>query len=154
MKIKHTLFILLLLITALAGCTHKSVDINIEKLSLQLVKGVEFKDELSLIDNSVIDKIYQLPEDTAFAVYVGSGATAEEVSLFQCKDEATAKTMLEIATTHIKDQKESFADYIPEEVAKLESAIVLREGTTVIVCVTDDLANANGIIDAALHPSN
>ena len=45
-------------------------------------------------------------------------------------------------------QKESFADYIPTEVPKIESAILKTSGNYLIYCVADDAAAAQAVIDS------
>ena len=83
-------------------------------------------------------------------MYMGSGATAEEAAVFEAKDEETAKQMAEVANQHIQNQREAFESYIPEEIKKLDKAIVEQKGRYVAVCVTDDVENAQKVIDGYL----
>lgn len=135
----------------LASCgSSKTPDINIDNLAADLVADVSFTDDLALIDDSMISNLYNVQYEDA-VLYMGSGATAEEVAIFACADEAAAKTALDGAKSHIQSQIDSFEDYIPEEVKRLEEALVLQEGKYVITVVTEDKETAQGVIDKYLE---
>lgn len=136
----------------LASCGNsKTPDINIDNLAADLVSDVTFVDDLSLIDDSMIGNLYNLQYEDA-VLYLGSGATAEEVAVFACADEAAAKTGLDGAKAHIQSQIDSYESYIPEEVKRLEDALVLQEGKYVITVVTEDRDTAQKVIDQYLNP--
>ena len=81
-------------------------------------------------------------------VYMGSGATAEEIAVFACKDADAAKNQVTpVVKQHIEDQITSFESYVPGEVAKLKDAVVRTVGRYVAVCVSDDSAAAEKILD-------
>ena len=108
------------------------------------------------------EELYQLDAETAAAVYEGveaeeivawasSGATANEVVLFRAKDEASADAIEETMEVRLDDREESYADYLPEEAAKLKEAVVEQEGVYVAVCVSPDPQQAEELIDKALR---
>jgi len=108
------------------------------------------------------EELYRLDEETAAVVYEGmaaeeilawasSGATANEVVLFRAKDEAAADAIEEAVEIRLEDREESYADYLPEEAAKLDEAVVEQEGVYVAVCVSPDSQQAESIIDKALR---
>ena len=81
-------------------------------------------------------------------VYLGSGATAEEITVLECTDADAAKNQVEPAMKqHIENQITSFESYVPAEVAKLKEAVIRVGGKYVAVCVSDDSAAAEKIID-------
>ena len=137
---------------ALAGCgsqTDLTVDVN--AMAKDRAEKVTYQDEIALIDGDMAGMVYDIPEGVENAViYMGSGATAEEASVFEAKDEESAKKMEEAAKKHIQTQRDAFEDYIPEEVKKLDGAIVEQKGRYVAVCVTDDTENARKVIDEYL----
>ena len=83
------------------------------------------------------------------AVYVGTGgALADEVSVWRVKDEKDAKTVQEAAEKRVENQKASFQDYVPEEMPKLEKAVITVDGDTVILCVSGDPEKAKEVISS------
>lgn len=136
--------------TSMAGCgNQKDLTVDINAMAKDLAEKVTYQDELAPISGDMAGMVYEIPEGVNNAViYMGSGATAEEVSVFEAKDEDTAKIMLDVAKKHIKTQREAFESYIPEEVKKLDQAIVEQKGKYVAVCVTDDTDNARKVIDS------
>lgn len=134
-----------------SGCGSKSEpEINIDDLAADLASGVAFDDELSLIDDGMITMVYDTDVFEDAVLYMGSGATAEEIAVFACEDKTAAAGALDEAKAHIESQIVSYEDYVPEEVQRLEEAIVRQEGRYVIVVVTADTDAAEKVIDGYL----
>lgn len=98
------------------------------------------------------DTIKMLYGDTATAqalVWSSSGTTADEVALFQAEDADGAAELLSTAQQRIADRAESYADYMPDEAAKLDKAIAEQHGTYVVVCVCSQPEEAQSILDEA-----
>ena len=142
----------LILTMALAGCGSKAGEniIDAQALADDLVNKVTYTDELNEIDSEMAGELYQIGTAENAYVYVSSGATAEEVAVFEFADTEAAEEAAKAADTRIQEQKDSFATYIPEEVDKLEHAILEQDGCYLVVCVTDDSDTANSIIDEYL----
>lgn len=127
------------LLIQMTGCSsNKTKEIDGEALAQYFIDHIEFEDELSAIDASMNDRMYEIPEDVTGIVYVGSGATSEEIAVFTAKTPEDADLMLTAANQHIEDQKESYANYLPLEAAKLENAFVKEYGNYVIVVVSPE----------------
>ncbi len=139
MKKAITLMVLAMVLMV-AGCSKKSetTTVNIENLANELMENVQFEDELSQVDSDMVEKLYNINNASSSYVYIGSGATAEEIAVFEFKDEESAKQGLDKANTRISEQKDSYATYIPEEVQRLDNAIVKQSGRYLVVCVSDD----------------
>jgi len=151
--VKRNLFaaFLAVLVFAFAGCGAKeNVEIDIDTLASDLVSGIVFDDEMSLIDDGMIPMIYNADVYDDAVLYMGSGATAEEIAVFECENETRAKGALDEAKSHIESQIISYEDYIPAEVQRLEQAVVRQAGRYVIVAVTADADAAEKIIDSHL----
>ena len=52
---------------------------------------------------------------TEAAFYESTGATAEEIVVLKCNSEADAGAVENALKSRVEEQKESFADYVPEE---------------------------------------
>lgn len=133
----------------LLACSHPTTDVNMDGLIEDMLQNIEFQDELVELDAGGINRL-SLGEGVSGRVFIGSGATAEEIAVFEAGSKQAAKQMRDYALSHIDEQKQSFAGYLPKELKKLDEAIVLQYGKYVIVCVTDD-ADASGIIEAHLN---
>ena len=119
----------------------------------KLSQEVSFQDQLTSLDQDAALKLYDLTADDvqAVALYVGTGATAEEISVWQGKDANAAKNIQNAVNTRIENQKESFVDYNPEEMPKLENPIVVAKGNYVVLCLSGDNDNAKKVIDSCFQ---
>ncbi len=133
----------------LTSCNEQPKDVDISALASQIVGEVSFDDSLSEIDDDMISMLYSIDGYTDAVLYKGSGATAEEVAIFKMETTDDAKAALEEAQAHIQSQIESYESYIPEEVSRLEDAIVRQDGYYVSVVVSGDSAAAEKLLDGA-----
>ncbi len=127
------------------------ISIDIAALGADILAAVTFEDEIVLIDEDMIDFYYEIPEGGKGVFYYGSGATAEEIAVFEVAEYADLEAMKTAAQTHIQDQIDSYADYIPEEVTRLENALIDVHGRYVIVCVAADTAPAQEVINGYFY---
>ena len=155
MRNKTILLAAVMIISILAlGCSAKETkDIDIGGLAQSVLDNVAFKDELTAVDDFTINNLYDMDEDliTSQIVYVSSGATAEEVAVFECADKDGTARVKEAAEQRITDMEEGFADYIPEEMAKLKDPVLMTYGRYVILCIADDSADARSVIDTYIQ---
>ena len=79
---------LLLGVSALAGCSKNEGTLDVQKAADALKAGVTFKDELAPPADAAFATLYDVKDEdvTKHAVYVSSGATAEEIAVFEAKD--------------------------------------------------------------------
>ena len=137
MKKRMLPFLLALaLLFGLAGCGATGGSLDIQALAEDLLKNGEFSDELWKIDDSMVQKLYNVSDYTQALVYVGSGATAEELALFAFPSEDAAAQGLQKAKDRLESQIADYRTYLPQEVPKLQNAVVMQCGNFVIVCVS------------------
>lgn len=147
LKIIVSLMLCILTLFAFAGCSGgETKEIDIDKLSAELTEKVEFKDSLTKLDDSMISKLYGIDYAEEQIVYVSTGATAEEIALFKLKDSSDAQKAYDAVNKRLDYQKNSFELYIPEEMVKLDAAVLELYGNYVIFCVSDG-DTAKTIID-------
>ena len=126
-----------LILLLVSGCGKETTSFNPNDLANELLTEVDFDDELTLFEGD-ISKIYDMPEVEDYVIYIGSGATAEEIAIITLKnssDEADVKAALE---KRVEEQKQNFANYVPEEVSRLEKSIIKSNEKYVILCVSND----------------
>lgn len=130
----------LLCAATLAGCKQsgqKSFDAA--ALADDLKNTVPFSDSLSELSDAAFGSEYTIePADIAVKkIYVSSGATAEEVAVFEAKDETAAGRILTDAKTHIQDQIDAYTNYNTVELKKLNDPVIEQNGKYVIICISD-----------------
>lgn len=108
-----------------------------------------FSQTLEEIDQDTACTYYILDAATvsSSAIY-GSTSGAEEITVLTLTDDKAAKAALESLKGHVEDQKEALQNYQPDEITKLESAILDQRGNSVLLVVANDAAAAQAAIDA------
>ncbi|MCI1966164.1 MAG: DUF4358 domain-containing protein [Oscillospiraceae bacterium] len=139
------------LMILLPGCSggEKTKTVDVQKVAEGLISSVEFKDQMSTLNQDTAVKIYGMEDGDVVkaTVYESTGATAEEVAAFEAKDEEAAGRIKEKAEQRIEDQRAGFQDYQPAEMKKLEAPVLEEKGKYVILCVSDDNETAKKTID-------
>ncbi len=144
---KQTLAVLLTALL-LTSCSSKpAADVDIELLAESIVETVVFDDDLAVIEDSMIPMLYDIDGYVDAVLYKGSGATAEEVAIFQMGSDSDAKDAYEDAKAHIESQIKAYENYMPGEVARLEEAVVRRDGCYVSVVVSADPDAAEKLLE-------
>jgi len=139
-----------LLLAGCAGRQKNDIDISPAQAAQAIAEGVEFTDTLILAEGDVANGYYLLDDTvTDYAVYIsGSGATAQEVAVLKVADAADAGHAEEIVRDRLERLKTMFENYRPDEMAKLQSAVVEVRGNVVYFVCSDDSAKAVEIIDS------
>lgn len=146
---KRTIFLFTLLTSLFfaAGCGRKTVSLDAKALAEDLFQDITYEDELTLADDATAKKLYDIEQFVSAYVYISTGATSEEIAVFEFETEEEAKEAYAKADQRIADQKEDFTAYDPEEVKKLNNAVVKQEGTYLAVCVSGSSEAENIISD-------
>lgn len=148
--LKETLMITLVgafVIVGFTGCKkadNKVVDIKV--VSDKLLNEINYEDELAEVDYDVVYNMDDIKVNNGI-VYVGSGATAEEIAVIECESKEEAKKALAVLSERVEEQKESFKDYVPKELEKLGEAVVIQKGNSVILSISNDSQKAKDIIE-------
>lgn len=135
-----------------AGCSGnggKTITAPTSEVAQKLMDTLSFEYPLNELPADAANRLYKLDGEILEeqAVYVGTGgALADEVSVWRVKDEKDAKTVQEAAEQRVENQKVSFKDYVPEEMPKLEKAVITVDGDTVILCVSANPDAAKEVI--------
>ena len=115
--------------------------------------GGVFSETLEELDLDVAYRLYTLEdygvarEDlVAGTVYCSAGSTAEEVAVLTLTGTDAAQTALQALKDHIEVQKESYADYLPDEIPKLDEASVTIYGDTLILVIPADADKAAAVV--------
>lgn len=147
---KTTAFVVVLaMLFAFGGCVNKEKkSYDADKAADALNAGLSFGETLEKSTADAAYSIYGIDPAicTNAAMYVGSGATADEIAVFNCTDTLAAETVLEAVNSRVEYLKESYSGYGPDQVPKIDSAAIITSGNTVIMCICDNPENVEGIL--------
>ena len=82
------------------------------------------------------------------AVYTSLPAGAEEIAVLTLNSEEAASGALDALEQRVADQRAALENYQPEEVSKLDGAILEQRGTSVLLAVANDAGAAQSALDA------
>lgn len=131
----------LALLLLLAACGGKdSAAFSTENVQT-LLDAELFAGEMEQVDSYVVSLLYGIPEDSisdcACYMAINTSASADEVTVLVLTDEAAAKTALEACRKRVETQIASYELYGPDQVPRLEDAVVRQAGNTVLLAVGD-----------------
>jgi hypothetical protein len=126
----------------------EEITVNVSDMANELQSEITYEDTLSQLDGDMALTYYGIDkEDVADSVViVSTGATAEEIAVFEAVDKDAAADIKTACDNRKEKQTTSYSDYKPAEVSRLDNAIIKSEGNYVVYCVTDDTSKANEII--------
>lgn len=125
-------------------------DIDVQTVADTILKNGDFKDNLAVVDNSMaLGRLYNLDagQIEASAFYTNSNATAEEIAVIKTTSSDYVDTVKAAYETRVSGQQDACRDYLPDEMTKLESAVIYVNGNYVILCISNDNTKAEGIIE-------
>ncbi len=146
---KRVLPLILVCVLALSACGGREEPFDVKDTAKALLEaeGV-FSEELIPLEQTVFVPFLGIDDEklTDGAVYVSSGSTAEELAVLEFESEDAAADALAQLEEHLASQKESNVDYRPQEMPKLEKAVLQRRKNTVLFLVANDYNGAAEVI--------
>ena len=120
-----------------------------EALAAELLATGAFSEDLALGETDVGRFLYALEalDAPGLVFYFSSGAVAEEIAILPCTDEAGAQEALAECRSRLDNLFKLYKEYKPEEVPKLEKAVILQRGNTVVFCAAADAEKARAVLD-------
>lgn len=128
----------------------KDNDVDVQAAADEILNNGDFKDTLATVDKTMaLTRLYNLDETQIeeAAFYTNSNATAEEIAVIKAASSDYVDTVKAAYETRVSDQEAACRDYLPDEMTKLESAVIYTNGNYVILCVSNDNAKAETIIE-------
>ena len=126
----------LLLALSISACGGKTQAVDVDQLAGELLEQVAFEDELTELDESMVAALYGVENAQEQKVYLSGGATAEEVAVFRFATEEEAQAALAVLEQRLESRRTDFANYMPDEAARLDNAVLERSGCFVALCVS------------------
>ncbi len=131
--------------------TASGARVDMQALTERLLHEVKYETELELIDSSLAGGMLDLSGNSSLAMYMGEGTSADELIVIRSASDADAQKDQTAVENYLKEMKQSFKDYIPEQADKISQAVIIRCGCYVIACVTSDAKHAQDIIVEAFQ---
>lgn len=132
-----------------AKTDEKATDINV--IADKLLNEIKYKEELQEMNENMVSINYPGISEAqikAKKIYIpSSAATAEEIACFEAVDEDAAKAVEEELKSRVEYQKQSFANYNPDEAKMLDNARIIKKGLCVFLTVSSDPDKAEKIIE-------
>lgn len=151
MKKTTAILIVITIVLAFGGCVKKEVKTyNADVVADTLYAELTFGDTLEKSTADAAYSIYGIDPSlcTEAAIYVGSGATADEVTVFNCIDSASAETVLNLVNSRKEYLKEGYSDYGPDQVPKIDAAAIISSGNTVIMCICENSESVYDVLES------
>lgn len=141
---------LALSLCACGGGQKAEKEIDLDALAGALLDSGAFTDLLSPPADGVAARLYDFDEADVEAVimYTGTGATAEEIFLARAVSTDAAAALKTACEQRVENQKLAFRSYAPDEVAKLDDAVLTTQGSTVILVVSADAAAVRSVVES------
>ena len=137
--------VLLAFTALLSGCSQRQaedVDIDLPAAAQSALSDAGFSEELVALDDTTILRRYptlDLSKVESYAVYVsGSMGTAEELGLFEAKQQEGLKDIRAAVERRIEDLKLNFEDYRPDEIPKIEDAVMIEKGNYLLFAIVPE----------------
>ncbi|NLP36349.1 MAG: DUF4358 domain-containing protein [Firmicutes bacterium] len=134
------ILVVLFLLLSVVGCRQEAeVKLEVAECAHLLSETIAFQDSLTAVSDEMATVLYRLNEADVAAkkVYVSTGATAEEIAVFEAVDKEAAARIKEAVLQRAAEQEAAFRDYLPAEVPKLQKPYLYVVDRYVIFCVSN-----------------
>lgn len=139
MRLMMPLLALVLLLSACGG-GDKAAAYTTDAAKALLDAGA-FSGEMEEVDGATAAMIYGLDSATVkeCVCYMASNTSvnADEVTVLVLTDENAAKAAVTACEARVASQIDSCTDYCPDQVPRLEDAVISQRGNTVLLAVGD-----------------
>ncbi len=128
------------------GCGEKKAPFDAEVAFGRILTEVKFAEELEDSSEYAEYTFGELPEGTKVKHFAATGKCTDTVMLFTVQNESDLDAVETVVRDYLNSLKNEADRYEPEEVPKLQNAVIYRNGTNLIVCVTADTETVNSIL--------
>ena len=135
----------------LVSCSkaQEEISVDAEQLAGDLFTKITYEDKLAQVEQDVaVNNLFDCADVKIKECYVyeSSRATAEEIAVFVCENGEEAQKMREVLETRVEEQKESYEDYVHEELVKLDKAVIEIKGNYAVLVVANDSEGVKNIL--------
>lgn len=146
--IKKIIVLFLSLILILTACSSDITEPFPGDVSTHLTENIEFQ-SLVEVEADRLSNYYKIDTekiDTMSVFICGSGGYADEIAIFKLNNKSDVKDVKSIVEERKKTLDSLFVDYVPEEMYKIDDAVIYTNGKYVCFVVSSDNDKALSII--------
>ena len=150
MKKILTLFLAAALLLSMAGCAGGTGPIDPQAVYSHLLTDVAY--DAPLTDASDLAGLYftGLPAGATVKLSISSsGYYPDEVAMFTAASKSDVEAIKQSIQNHISQVRTQFQNYLPEEVATIDNAIIWDNEQTVVLVITSDTVTAKSLLERA-----
>ena len=145
----------MMMVLCLAGCGGEEKYVSFDDLYNSLTTQIDFSaSKMQKQSEAALDNYYYIDPATleSYAIYMSDYSTgnADEIAMFQVKESDQVTAVKTLINERINDLKVRYEDYKPEEMSKLENAVVIEDGNYLFVVISPDNDKAREIVEAAI----
>ncbi len=144
--------LMLFLLPTLTGCGGQQAALPACETVAQAVQDAQTFEELTALSSEKLAQVLGVDAaslaDQTMRMDV-SRATAECIVVLTASDSAALKTLSQALLDHRNALIEQYRDYQPDEIPKLENAVLRNRGLQTVLVVSPEHAKANEALDAA-----
>ena len=154
-RILAAMLSIMMLNLAISGCSSEETYVSLDEVYSKLTSSIDFSaSKMQKQTEAALNNYYYIDPATLenYAIYMADYATgnADEIAMFQVKDADQLTTVKSLINDRIKDLKVRYEDYKPEEMTKLDSAVVEEKGNYIFVVISPDNEKAKEILKEAI----
>ena len=118
-------------------------------LAAKAVKDLGLEEKTEELEDRIVQGLFFFEEDTleSSSVYIHNDSSADIVAVFDAKDVDSCREKID---TYLQTTKLQMQNYYPDEVFKVENAVVEDNGSLIVLIVCDDLQAAKKEADTLL----
>lgn len=131
----------------IAGCGKKLPAFDAEAAFAKLLTDVKFDSALTDVTSAANIMLGDLPEGATARMYTADSPSEDALIMLTAANEGDVEALKSIAQSYIDERLYEAQRYTPDQVNKLQNAVVFDSGNTVIVAVTDDAEAVKGILN-------
>jgi hypothetical protein len=87
-----------------------------------------------------------------FLSYCAFGTQADEIAVVQVKKAADRDGALQSLKDHAADRAKLYASYVPDQVQRVENALIFQDGNYVALIISDKQDQVKAALQDLLHP--
>lgn len=146
LKTRISVLLAVVMICVLAACGKKGAAEDPKAMLDKLLSDVSYSAELTEVGKRVGLYLPDLPEGCEITLYRASGYSADEVALLTVRNQADLDQAERAIEKHLAELRSQFQNYAPDELPKIDHAVIVKSGSSLFLAVTDDYANAQAVL--------
>lgn len=154
MKRYICILLCLAMLVSVTGCAKMpEAPVNAQALFDTILAKVQFDTPLENAGENTALYFTNLPAGVALTLFVGSGYYADEAILVTAETQEDADAAEALLRSHLQQRRDQFANYLPEEVSKIDDAVLWRQDNVMILCITRDVDTLKQLLKNPADPA-